>query len=371
LAYAKGTDGGGFETKDFRTAAGTDLAVELIAEMPKSYPSKRAYKAAVKEVAVAVSEMLGNTPAVAAQSYIDPAAFSEWTIESGSKSFEKHLAGQHDQSSHGGGRRRKPSTADILSSGKVALNDDRVEDIMDVEEHTAEVRVVQFEDGVTGIFKPVEGEPDGIRNTVPDRTAYLREAAAYEVAKIVGMEDLVPATVVREIDGELGSVQEFIADADSDHGMYDTEDIMDVGDFPDDVVRAAAFDFVIGNTDRHSGNWLIKKNGKVVLIDNGLSFPFKSDATLQNDEWSEGNRLLNMGFFSVASDGGMSVGSKVADAWEGKWPEIERALKKSGLDEQAINLTRGRYNMLMDAGGRQDSFADLSQEYVDTGGGVI
>ena len=77
LAHAKTLDGGSFRTKDFRTNKGTSLAAALVSQ--GSIPaSGEEYKASVSAVAKAVSEALGNTPAVALQSYIDPTVFLKW-----------------------------------------------------------------------------------------------------------------------------------------------------------------------------------------------------------------------------------------------------------------------------------------------------
>ncbi|HEV7400719.1 MAG TPA: DNA topoisomerase IB [Solirubrobacterales bacterium] len=70
-AYLREKIGEGFSAKDFRTWHGTVLAaVELAAEPPPKSraAAERAIRAAVKRVA----ERLGNTPAVARGSYIDP-----------------------------------------------------------------------------------------------------------------------------------------------------------------------------------------------------------------------------------------------------------------------------------------------------------
>jgi DNA topoisomerase-1 len=70
-AYLREKAGEGFSAKDFRTWHGTVLAaVELAVEGPPRSKggAERAIRAAVKRVA----ESLGNTPAVARSSYIDP-----------------------------------------------------------------------------------------------------------------------------------------------------------------------------------------------------------------------------------------------------------------------------------------------------------
>jgi DNA topoisomerase-1 len=78
--YTHSKDGGSFKPKDFRTAKGTSTAVNLIAKM-KAPKTTADYKRAVRAVAKKVSAVLGNTPAVALQSYINPSVFSSWRIK--------------------------------------------------------------------------------------------------------------------------------------------------------------------------------------------------------------------------------------------------------------------------------------------------
>jgi len=67
----------GFLTKDFRTHLGTSTAKDLISKMPKPR-NKTEYKKMMNEVAKQVSAKLGNKPAQALKSYIDPRVFTEW-----------------------------------------------------------------------------------------------------------------------------------------------------------------------------------------------------------------------------------------------------------------------------------------------------
>jgi len=79
LRHTHSLDGGGFKTKDFRTHVGTATAYALVQSAPK--PTTMAeYKKRVMDVARKVSKKLGNTPAVALQSYISPVVFAEWRI---------------------------------------------------------------------------------------------------------------------------------------------------------------------------------------------------------------------------------------------------------------------------------------------------
>lgn len=63
--------GGGFTAKDFRTLRGTMTAAEHLAGIGPE-PSTRARKAAVREAIEEAARVLGNTPAIARGSYIDP-----------------------------------------------------------------------------------------------------------------------------------------------------------------------------------------------------------------------------------------------------------------------------------------------------------
>ena len=79
--YTHILDGGKFKTKDFRTLLATRTAIEKIKSYGDQKPrSEKEYKKMVRLVAVEVSMRLGNTPAVALQSYINPVVFKGWRI---------------------------------------------------------------------------------------------------------------------------------------------------------------------------------------------------------------------------------------------------------------------------------------------------
>jgi DNA topoisomerase IB len=73
-----------FSAKDFRTWNATTLAAVSLATDGREASSKTARKRAVDRSVRAVATLLGNTPAVARRSYIDPRVFdryqSGWTI---------------------------------------------------------------------------------------------------------------------------------------------------------------------------------------------------------------------------------------------------------------------------------------------------
>lgn len=51
------------------------------------------------------------------------------------------------------------------------------------------------------------------------------------------------------------------------------------------------FDYLINNTDRHSGNWLIKENGEVWAIDNAMSFNTKTYRSFDYDDTKLPNKV--------------------------------------------------------------------------------
>ncbi|MBU1131913.1 hypothetical protein KKC32_01515 [Patescibacteria group bacterium] len=139
---------------------------------------------------------------------------------------------------------------------------------------------IRLKDDGDAIFKPKSGEKIKLRSGIEAGSYFQRERAAYLVSKYMGF-DFVPPTVIREVGNEIGSSQEFIADAQ----LY-TERVKQISfalDFDYDVadeylysqmegqfIKLWVYDIVIFNSDRHGNNFLIKDN-KIVPIDHGLS----------------------------------------------------------------------------------------------------
>jgi DNA topoisomerase I len=71
-AYIKEITGGEFTAKDFRTWSATVLAAVALAVSSRAASTKTGRKRAIARAMKEVSEYLGNTPAVARSSYVDP-----------------------------------------------------------------------------------------------------------------------------------------------------------------------------------------------------------------------------------------------------------------------------------------------------------
>jgi DNA topoisomerase-1 len=77
-AYIKEATGGDFSAKDFRTWTGTVLAAISLAAASEAARSKTGRKRAMVNAVREVARYLGNTPAVARASYIDPRVFDRF-----------------------------------------------------------------------------------------------------------------------------------------------------------------------------------------------------------------------------------------------------------------------------------------------------
>lgn len=112
-----------------------------------------------------------------------------------------------------------------------------------------------------------------------------REMATTLIGKALKMDHL-PDSVIREIDGKVGSIAENLIEL---HGSDNVKSInkyeLTTGDDAFKQISSsdkkagdkALFDFIIGNADRHGGNFLHKvtKDGKseMLAFDHGFTFP--------------------------------------------------------------------------------------------------
>lgn len=131
------------------------------------------------------------------------------------------------------------------------------------------------------IFKPRDGEPvvidqhgreHGVYDRQP-RRQYLRAWLAGFITKAAD-SDVVPVTGIREIEGRLGSVQEFAVGHDA--GNVDWRKANE-----SDLQLIAALDYVWQIADRHSANFRIDtENQHVRAIDNDLILPTMEETPL-------------------------------------------------------------------------------------------
>jgi len=126
-----------------------------------------------------------------------------------------------------------------------------------------DVFLVSLDNAGSAIFKPSSGE----RVTI-EGSGYKRECAAYFVDRFFGI-NLVPPTVLREINGEIGSLQRFIVGARTGYERREDENYSAYSE--EEMIRMRIFDYIISNNDRGGANYIVK-NKRLYAIDHGLAF---------------------------------------------------------------------------------------------------
>ena len=115
------------------------------------------------------------------------------------------------------------------------------------------------------VYKPLQGErPLG---DFPHQTLAHREVAAYLLSEALGWS-LVPPTVFRLMDSPMGpgSLQYFIEhDPEYYYFNFNQEHLVL-------MPKVMLFDLLINNADRKAGHLIVDPQGKLWLIDHGLSF---------------------------------------------------------------------------------------------------
>jgi hypothetical protein len=117
--------------------------------------------------------------------------------------------------------------------------------------------------GLRAVYKPAKGESP--LWDFEAGTLYKREVAAYELSKALGWPDIPPTVVRRKAPHGVGALQLFI-EADGRHFFGES------GKHTATWIRVALFDVLTNNADRKSGHCLFDADGKVWVIDHGLTF---------------------------------------------------------------------------------------------------
>jgi len=126
-------------------------------------------------------------------------------------------------------------------------------------------------------FKPLSGERSFL-TLATGGPLYIRERAAYIINRDLGM-DQVPITVIRKHGGQIGSAQHWQPGTlGSNVSRSDITSSIAGKAYEHERAKMAFFDDIIGNEDRHGGNYLVeKKTGKIHAIDNGFSLYTRPD----------------------------------------------------------------------------------------------
>jgi len=125
------------------------------------------------------------------------------------------------------------------------------------------VSLANGEKQIRGIYKPRRGEAP--LWDFPDGTLYKREYASFVISEALSWS-LVPPTVIRNGPHGIGSIQFFI-----DTGRTTDYDSLDVKYLPV-LKQVALFDCLVNNADRKSGHCMEGRDGRLWILDHGLTF---------------------------------------------------------------------------------------------------
>jgi len=217
------------------------------------------------------------------------------------------------------------------------------------------VQRYELEDENYGYFKPFGEnsyqESEFANFGTNTLQAAISEVNAHRLSKAMGLgfDKLVPETVLREIDGKLGSIQrEVYEDADS------LRDFDEVPELKEDFRKAAVFDFVLGNLDRHDQNMLFgaepdRKGGlrdRIRLIDNSFGFPDPTRAVHYN--WSIFTENRSLYGYKLSKDE-LSLQEDELKALRSARTEVQGWVNSRTIDVDRGQATMDRIDYLLES----------------------
>ena len=114
--------------------------------------------------------------------------------------------------------------------------------------------------------------------------SYKFNLAAYELAKLLGLDDMMPVTVERRYRGEPGSLTWWVDDVLMDENEREKTNAIPPSPVPFSRQRQRMFVFaeLVRDTDRNKGNVLYTKDWRVIMID--FTRAFRIDRELRNPD---------------------------------------------------------------------------------------
>lgn len=183
------------------------------------------------------------------------------------------------------------------------------DEIWSSQEAQSDVQRLLLSDGSSGYFKSLQlnslRESSFSNRGTNSLAGFTGEVNSFRMSQLMGdrFSKLVPKTEIRSFRGELGSFQSEVDESDDFYPDYE-----EYSGLVEDYRKAAIFDFVVGNLDRHRGNFLYgeqpdefdgRRNRPAIrLIDNAMTFP-DGTATINQSLFS---RNYSTGEFHDTSD---------------------------------------------------------------------
>lgn len=218
---------------------------------------------------------------------------------------------------------------------KVEVINANARELMELKYHGKSVKCV---------FKPFAGENVEVKeNDVKKHNGkidkfYPREAFAFTLSEHFNL-DIVPPTVVRDFgEGRMGALQLFIPTDQYLSSRKLSEKYPDIDDEgwdklikTDDFAKMVAFDFIIANCDRNSGNYLVRIKRENGVVECGVSDDPKRQSLIAIDH---GMCMDSDLYSSVEGEKDGPIITVTNGSKEVKIPEELMALLKLGLDDK-------------------------------------
>ena len=136
------------------------------------------------------------------------------------------------------------------------------------------VEIQVGKDKLRCVFKPLSGENADLKRKEGlafDFTFYPRECAAWSISEHFGL-DIVPPTAIREIDGDIGSLQLFLDPKFyKNHARATVAELAQARD-SEDWQKIAVLDWILANNERHGENMMVSTSDpkRIAAIDHGI-----------------------------------------------------------------------------------------------------
>jgi hypothetical protein len=130
--------------------------------------------------------------------------------------------------------------------------------------------------------------------------SYKYNIAAYEISRMLGIDDMMPVTVERRYQGRVGSLTWWVDDVLMDEAEREKSPNQPPSplDFQRQRMKMVVFAELIGDVDRNKGNVLYTKDWRVIMIDFTRAFRLHRElrvpaslSTISRDLWERLQKL--------------------------------------------------------------------------------
>ncbi|MEP6963393.1 MAG: hypothetical protein ABI995_15030 [Acidobacteriota bacterium] len=124
-------------------------------------------------------------------------------------------------------------------------------------------------------------QPQGGKTELNFKDTYRFNTAAWKLARLIGLESMIPPSVDRSFGGKSAAFTWWIDDVQMDEGERQKKNASSPNSvqWQQDSAMVKVFDQLIANTDRNVGNLQIDKDWRIWMIDHTRAFRSGKDLT--------------------------------------------------------------------------------------------